>query len=103
MTFAADTERYEGGYLTTARPARQDAAAILYTPDGRYLMQLRDDKAGLRAPGHWGLFGGGVELGESPRTAVIRELQEELGFSSMWSQPTRFSSRYPSPNPTLPV
>ena len=81
MTFAANTERYEGGYLTTARPVRQDAAAILYTPDGRYLMQLRDDKAGLRAPGHWGLFGGGVEPGESPRVAVIRELQEELEFT----------------------
>ncbi len=81
MEFPADRRTFEGGYLGTARPRRQDAAAILHTEDGRYLMQLRDDKVGLRAPGHWGLFGGGVEPGETPREALVRELEEELEFS----------------------
>lgn len=81
MSFTADRRTYEGGYLATNRPERQDAAAIIFTADGRYLMQLRDDKPGLRAPGHWGLFGGGVEAGETPREALVRELEEELEFT----------------------
>ena len=80
MSFTADRRTYEGGYLAAHRPERQDAAAIIFTADGRYLMQLRDDKPGLRAPGHWGLFGGGVEAGETPREALVRELEEELEF-----------------------
>ena len=46
--------------------------------DGRYVMQLRDDKPGIAAPGVWGLFGGSVEVGEEPRVALLRELEEEL-------------------------
>lgn len=82
MESIQDRLAFEGGYLTTMRPARQDAAAILHTADGRYLMQLRDEKEGLRAPGHWGLFGGGVEPGETPREAVVRELVEELEYEA---------------------
>lgn len=46
--------------------------------DGRYVMQLRDDKPGIAAPGVWGLFGGSVEVGEEPRVALLREVEEEL-------------------------
>jgi len=56
------------------------AAAILLLDDGRYLMQLRDDKPGIFYPDHWGLFGGGVEEGESSQDALHRELQEELSY-----------------------
>lgn len=56
-------------------------AAILVVDDGRYLMQLRDDKPGIFYPGHWGLFGGAVEPGEDPVGALRRELNEELDFS----------------------
>lgn len=55
-------------------------AAIIVVDDGRYLMQLRDDKPGIFYPGHWGLFGGAVELGEDPVGALRRELIEELDF-----------------------
>lgn len=56
------------------------AAAIILVDDGRYLLQLRDDKEGIFFPGHWGLFGGAVEAGERPEDALRRELEEELGL-----------------------
>lgn len=55
-------------------------AAIIVVDDGRYLMQLRDDKPGIFYPDHWGLFGGGVESGEEPEEALRRELMEELAL-----------------------
>jgi 8-oxo-dGTP pyrophosphatase MutT (NUDIX family) len=54
------------------------AAAILIYEDGRILMQLRDDRPDIWYPDHWGLFGGGVEAGETPEEALCRELYEEL-------------------------
>lgn len=58
----------------------RDVAVLLTTFDGRYLMQLRDNVPWLRVPGHWALFGGRVEDGETPRQAAMRELMEELEF-----------------------
>src|SRR3546814_18730092 len=45
-------------------------------------MQLRDDFAGIRFPGAWGLFGGHLDPGESPEEAIARELLEELEFAA---------------------
>jgi 8-oxo-dGTP diphosphatase len=58
---------------------KEVAIAILYQGD-RVLFQLRDLKPEIVYPGHWGLFGGHLEPGESPETAVYRELQEEIGL-----------------------
>jgi 8-oxo-dGTP pyrophosphatase MutT (NUDIX family) len=56
-----------------------DAVVALITlDDGRYLMQLRSQRAGIFYPGHWGLFGGAVDEGEDADTALARELREEL-------------------------
>ena len=55
-------------------------AAVLVLDDGRYLMQLRDDKPGVIYPGHVGLFGGAVEPGENFEDAMSRELMEELDY-----------------------
>ncbi|HWK44886.1 MAG TPA: NUDIX domain-containing protein [Stellaceae bacterium] len=63
-------------------PDRAVAVAVIVAEDGRYLLQLRDDKPGIAVPGHWALFGGGLEPGESPATALVRELREELGFTA---------------------
>jgi len=52
--------------------------AVLFTPDGQYLMQLRDDLPSVSMRGHWGLFGGVIEVGEEPAVALVRELREEL-------------------------
>lgn len=70
-----------GGLLERGPLGLRDVAALLVTGDGRYLMQLRDDFPHLRVPGHWALFGGRVEPGETPRQALVRELAEELEFT----------------------
>jgi 8-oxo-dGTP pyrophosphatase MutT (NUDIX family) len=57
---------------------RDAVVAIIVLDDGRYLMQLRDDKPGIFYPNHWGLFGGAVDCGEQPEAALRRELMEEL-------------------------
>jgi ADP-ribose pyrophosphatase YjhB (NUDIX family) len=62
-------------------PRPQDAVAgLLLHEDGRYIMQLRDSKAEIFYPSHWGCFGGAVEIGETPVDALGRELREEIGF-----------------------
>ena len=56
------------------------ALAILYSSD-QFLLQLRDNISSIVYPGHWGLFGGHLELGETPDVALKRELIEEIGYS----------------------
>lgn len=57
------------------------AIAILYQGD-RYLMQLRDDKPNIIYPGVWAFFGGHIEPDEDPEVAVLRELEEEIGYTA---------------------
>lgn len=52
--------------------------AIIYNQDGRFLLQHRDNIAGIIEPDRWSLFGGGVEGAETLTEALERELQEEL-------------------------
>ena len=56
------------------------AIAILYQKN-HFLMQLRDNNPNIVYPGHWAFFGGHLEAGENPATAVRRELQEEIGYA----------------------
>jgi ADP-ribose pyrophosphatase YjhB (NUDIX family) len=58
------------------------AVALILLDDSRYLMQLRDQKPGIFYPGHWGLFGGGIEPGEAAEDGLRRELFEELGLEA---------------------
>jgi 8-oxo-dGTP pyrophosphatase MutT (NUDIX family) len=60
-------------------PGRAIAAAVLLCGE-RYLLQLRDAKPTILLPDHWACFGGGIEPGESPESALRRELVEELEF-----------------------
>lgn len=55
-----------------------DAVVALITVGDGYLLQLRDLKPGIFYPGHWGLFGGAAEPGESEIETLTRELEEEL-------------------------
>ena len=58
----------------------QGVSAILINPHGQVLLQQRDDNPAIRYPGHWSLFGGTIEDGESAQTAVAREVKEEIDF-----------------------
>ena len=53
--------------------------AIIRNKRGEYLLQQRDEHA-PSFKHHWTLFGGQVEEGEKPEEAMMRELDEELGF-----------------------
>jgi 8-oxo-dGTP pyrophosphatase MutT (NUDIX family) len=72
-------------FLTSHTPlAAGDAVAALLILEGqRYLLQLRDDIPQIWYPGHWGLFGGGVDAGEDAVAALRRELREELDLDMM--------------------
>lgn len=61
-----------------ADPPLGATAAIIVTPDRRFLLQHRDAKPGIWFPDSWSLFGGAIETGESPGEALQRELKEEL-------------------------
>src|SRR5262249_7026718 len=67
-------------FLASRAPLRTGhaVAALLVLEDGRYIMQLRDDVPNIWYPGHWGLFGGGVDDREDEVAALRRELREEL-------------------------
>jgi len=67
--------------------ARWCAAAVMATPAGRYLMQLRDSKPEILLPDHWALFGGSIDPGEAPDAALRRELIEELRFEAKRIEP----------------
>jgi 8-oxo-dGTP diphosphatase len=54
------------------------AAAALVDADGRVLLAQRP--AGKPLAGLWEFPGGKVDPGETPETALIRELAEELGI-----------------------
>jgi ADP-ribose pyrophosphatase YjhB (NUDIX family) len=56
------------------------AGALLVDERGRYLLQRRDDRPDILHPGALGLFGGGLEAGESADEAIRRELAEEIGL-----------------------
>jgi len=57
-------------------PRFKTARCILHR-DGRYLLAVHSSFWGARTR-RWGLPGGRIEWGESPHTAVLRELEEEL-------------------------
>jgi len=58
-------------------PYRLNVGAVLFGPDGRVFVGRR---AGF--PGAWQLPQGGIDLGEDPGTAVLRELSEEIGTAN---------------------
>ncbi|MBW0158449.1 (deoxy)nucleoside triphosphate pyrophosphohydrolase [Sinorhodobacter sp. B57] len=68
------------------------SAVALIDPDGRILLAQRPE--GKSLAGLWEFPGGKVEQGESPETALIRELHEELGIETWHSclAPLTFAS-----------
>lgn len=79
-----------GGSLPTDpdAPVLQSAHAVLLL-DGQYILQLRDNKPDIAAPGQWSLFGGMIAEDETPLKSVQREIFEELSirprkFQYLW-------------------
>lgn len=62
-------------------PANAAGALIVVGTERHYLMQLRDQKTGIFYPGHWGVFGGAIDPGETPEQTLTRELHEEIGLT----------------------
>ena len=85
--------------VTRAGEIRPGVAAIIQDGDGQILLQQRSDN------GLWGLPGGSVEIGESVRDAILREVREETGLTvevirlvGVYSDPRIQIVRYPDGN-----
>ena len=78
---------------------RAAVSAVIFDRRGRLLLQQRSDG------GQWGLPGGSVEIGESVREAIAREVLEETGLTigvrrmvGVYSEPALQVVRYPDGN-----
>jgi putative (di)nucleoside polyphosphate hydrolase len=61
-------------------PYRPNVGAVLFNAEGRVLVARRADLPNAEAAaGGWQLPQGGIDEGEDPRVAVLRELAEEIG------------------------
>jgi putative (di)nucleoside polyphosphate hydrolase len=63
------------GGFSEPRPYRPCVGIMLVNRDGRVLVARRADTPG----DHWQMPQGGIDEGETPREAAIRELREEIG------------------------
>ena len=62
-------------------PYRPNVGAVLFNHEGRVLVARRAPQPGRgeTGSGAWQLPQGGMDEGESPRAAILRELSEEIG------------------------
>jgi putative (di)nucleoside polyphosphate hydrolase len=68
--------------MTDGKPYRPNAGIALFNPAGQVLIgrRFRDDGPEIILPGlEWQMPQGGIDEGEDPREAVMRELWEETG------------------------
>ena len=79
------------------------SAVALIDCDGRVLIAQRPE--GKPMAGLWEFPGGKIETGETPETALIRELDEELGINTAASclAPLSFASHSYGPSDNRPA
>ena len=64
----------------TTLPYRPNVGAVLFNASGKVFVARRADIPNAEAlAGAWQLPQGGIDAGEDPRVAVLRELEEEIG------------------------
>ncbi|GBQ76891.1 dinucleoside polyphosphate hydrolase [Komagataeibacter xylinus NBRC 15237] len=66
----------------TTLPYRPNVGALVFNPRGQVLVARRTDMPGAGGPpdeGVWQCPQGGIDEGETPQVAVLRELHEEIG------------------------
>lgn len=59
---------------------RKPGAKAVVIHEGKILLVLRDNIPTISYPNTWNTPGGGIEEGESPKEAIVRELQEEINL-----------------------
>ncbi|MBR1207794.1 MULTISPECIES: RNA pyrophosphohydrolase [unclassified Bradyrhizobium] len=68
--------------MSSDKPYRPNVGIALFNGDGRVLIghRIKDDGPEIVLPGlEWQMPQGGIDAGEDPRQAVMRELWEETG------------------------
>jgi putative (di)nucleoside polyphosphate hydrolase len=76
--------RYEEDVNLKAQFFRANVGAVLCGSDGHVLAFERSDRSGA-----WQLPQGGLEVGEEPAEAVLREVREETGLEALHLEPLR--------------
>jgi 8-oxo-dGTP pyrophosphatase MutT (NUDIX family) len=87
LSLVVSRQERMANFRTIAR--HMSAGVILVDPQGRVLMQLRDDNPKIMFPGHWGLTGGAAHPGETPEQTARREVEEETGIALERFEPFR--------------
>lgn len=62
------------------RPHRSRSGARIVVTDGSHVLLLADTDPGIPGSRWWVTPGGGIDAGETPRRAAVRELAEETGL-----------------------
>ncbi len=76
---------------------RSASRVLCFNGEGQLLLIRASDPADRAKPSWWELPGGGIEPGESPQDAIVRELREEAGVIDatigrcVWTQHAQFT------------